>query len=189
MRKTVPIADGWDDKKARVTPALNKLLNDVGVTFSVEPPTGTHRQLVITIDKDKLNKATKKSTGRPTEHKFDYQRVMELKEKGLTNKQIADELGISISLFYLRMKDYKNNNWTMLEQKKTKKWELVYDTDEEVVATGYVSSDLDVMTKVVAYMNRGKKSDLPAYIIDDLEAIKKMEFETYLSFISSHRGI
>lgn len=173
MRKTVPIADGWDDKKARVTPALNKLLNDVGVTFSVEPPTGTHRQLVITIDKDKLNKATKKSTGRPTEHKFDYQRVMELKEKGLTNKQIADELGISISLFYLRMKDYKNNNWTMLKQKDTKRWELVYDTDEKVVATGYFSSDLELMIKAIGYMNQGKKSDLPDCVIKSLDFIKK----------------
>lgn len=172
MQKYIWIADKWDDKQANAINPLNRMLKDVGVTFSVEPPTGTHRQLVVTIDEDTLDKATKKSSGRP-KHEFDYQKVMELKEKGMTNKQIADELGISISLFYLRMKDYKNNNWTMLEQKKAKKWELVYDTDEEVIATGYVSSDLDVMTKVVAYMNRGKKSDLPAYIIDDLEAIKK----------------
>lgn len=191
MQKHVWIPDDWNDKKANVIPVLNKLLNDVGISFEVRPPKEheKYRGLYITVNEDVLEHATKKSTGRPTEHKFDYQRVMELKEKGLTNKQIADELGISISLFYLRMKDYKNNNWTMLEQKKTKKWELVYDTDEEVIATGYVSSDLDVMTKVVAYMNRGKKSDLPDYIIDDLEAIKKMEFETYLSFISSNRGI
>lgn len=108
MRKTVPIADGWDDKKARVTPALNKLLNDVGVSFSVEPLNRTHRQLVITVDEDKLNKATSKSTGRP-KHEFDYPKVLELKEKGYTNTQIAQELGISISLFYLRMREYKNN--------------------------------------------------------------------------------
>lgn len=110
MRKTVPIADGWDDKKARVTPALNKLLNDVGVTFTVRPPQDKekHRQLVISIDEDKLNKATKKSSGRPAKHDFDYERALELKAQGHTNACIAEELGISISLYYLRMREYKN---------------------------------------------------------------------------------
>ena len=110
MQKTVPIADGWNDKKARVTPALNKLLNDVGVSFSIEPPKRNipHRQLVITIDEDKLDKATRKSSGRPAKHEFDYDKAFELKEKGLTNTQIANELGISISLYYLRMREYKN---------------------------------------------------------------------------------
>lgn len=110
MQKTVPIADGWDDRKARVTPALNKLLNDVGVSFSIEPPKRNiqHRQLVITIDEDKLDKATRKSTGRPAKHDFDYARALELKAQGHTNTHIAEELGISISLYYLRMREYKN---------------------------------------------------------------------------------
>lgn len=110
MQKKVWISDDWDDKKARVTPALNKMLKDVGVSFSVEPPKGKipHRQLVITVDEYKLDKATSKSTGRP-KHEFDYPKVLELKEKGYTNTQIAQELGISISLFYLRMREYKNN--------------------------------------------------------------------------------
>lgn len=107
MRKTVPIADGWDDKKARVTLALNRMLKDVGVNFSVEPLKGTHRQLVITIDEDKLNKATKKSSGRPAKHDFDYEKAFELKEQGLVNTQIAKELNISISLYYLRMREVK----------------------------------------------------------------------------------
>lgn len=107
MQKTVWVSDKWDDKQAKVTPALNKMLKDVGVTFSIEPPTGTHRQLVITINEDKLNKATKKSTGRPAKHDFDYAKALELKEKGLPNTQIAQELGISISLLYLRMREYK----------------------------------------------------------------------------------
>lgn len=172
MQKYIWIADKWDDKQANAINPLNRMLKDVGVTFSVEPPTGTHRQLVVTIDEDTLDKATKKSSGRP-QREFDYQKVLELKEKGYTNKQIADELGISISLFYLRMKDYKNNNWTMLEQKDTKRWELVYDTDEKVVATGYFSSDLELMIKAVGYMNQGKKSDLPDCVIKNLEFIKK----------------
>lgn len=108
MQKTVPIADGWNDKKARVTPALNKLLNDVGVSFSIEPLNRTHRQLVITIDEAKLDKATRKSTGRPAKHEFDYAKALELKEKGYRNIEIAKELNISISLYYLRMREYKN---------------------------------------------------------------------------------
>ena len=108
MQKTVPIADGWNDKKARVTPALNKLLNDVGVNFSVEPLKGTHKQFVITIDESKLDKATRKSTGRPAKHEFDYAKALELKEKGYRNIEIAKELNISISLYYLRMREYKN---------------------------------------------------------------------------------
>ena len=112
MQKKVWISDDWNDKKARVTPALNRILKDVGVTFSVEPPKGKipHRQLVVTIDEEVLDKATKKPTGRPVTCEFDYNKVMELKKKGRTNQQIADELGISISLYYLRMREYKNNN-------------------------------------------------------------------------------
>lgn len=108
MQKYIWIADKWDDKQANAINLLNRMLKDVGVTFSVEPPTGTHRQLVVTIDEDTLDKATKKSSGRP-QREFDYQKVLELKEKGLPNTQIAQELGISISLFYLRMREYKNN--------------------------------------------------------------------------------
>lgn len=108
MQKKVWVSDKWDDKQAKVTPALNKMLKDVGVTFSVEPPTGTHRQLVITIDEAKLDKSTRKSTGRPAKHDFDYARALELKAQGHTNTHIARELGISISLFYLRMREYKN---------------------------------------------------------------------------------
>lgn len=112
MRKNIAIADDWDDKKAKVIPALNRMLKDVGVTFTVRPPQEKelpHRQLVVTIDEEALDKATRKSTGRP-QREFDYTKVLELKEKRMTNQQIADELGISISLFYLRMREYKNNN-------------------------------------------------------------------------------
>lgn len=112
MQKRIPIVDGWDDKKARVTPALNRLLKDVGVSFSIEPLKEKHKQFVITVDEEALDKATRKSTGRP-QREFDYQKVLELKKKGRTNQQIADELGISISLYYLRMREYKNNNCSM----------------------------------------------------------------------------
>ena len=110
MQKTVWIDKEWDDKKAKVTPALNRMLKDVGVSFTVRPPQDEedHKQLVITVDEDTLDKATSKSTGRP-KRAFDYAKALELKEKGLNNKQIAKELNISISLYYLRMREYKNN--------------------------------------------------------------------------------
>lgn len=69
--------------------------------------------------------------------------------------------------------------WTMLEQKETKKWELVFDdvANERIIPTGYMSSDMNVMLKFVGYMNYGVKSDLPQVIIDDLDFIKKEKSE------------
>lgn len=62
--------------------------------------------------------------------------------------------------------------WTMLMQKKSGKWELVKSTSSDVMFTGYVSSDKNVMMNMVRYMNYGFVSDLPLCIIDDLDFIK-----------------
>ena len=60
--------------------------------------------------------------------------------------------------------------WTMLKQKASQKWELVKDdlNSETLVQTGYTSSDQDVMSSMVAYMNHGIRGNLPDYIVDDL---------------------
>lgn len=65
--------------------------------------------------------------------------------------------------------------WTMLEQKETGKWELIFDDleNERIIQTGYTSSDINIMLKLVGYINYGVKSDLPDYIIGDLDYIKK----------------
>ena len=41
---------------------------------------------------------------------IDFEKVQQLKADGKTNKEIYTELGISKSLFYLKMREYKNNN-------------------------------------------------------------------------------
>lgn len=47
--------------------------------------------------------------GRPIEHNFDIAAVEQMKASGMNNKQIYESLGMSKSLFYLKMREYKNN--------------------------------------------------------------------------------
>lgn len=47
--------------------------------------------------------------GRPKGYDFDYAKVEQMKADGKTNKEIYEELGVSKALYYLRMKEYKNN--------------------------------------------------------------------------------
>ena len=72
------------------------------------------------------------------------------------------------------MKGENEMLWTMLEQKETGKWELILDDlqNEQIIPTGYMSSDADVMIKFLGYLNHGVKSDLPQGILDDLNFIK-----------------
>lgn len=88
---------------------LNNLLNDVGVTFNVSKK-NNGQKLFISVDEQKLKDATTHhKAGRPVEHKIDFSEIEQMKLSGKTNKQIYSELGISKSLFYLKMKEYKNN--------------------------------------------------------------------------------
>ena len=88
---------------------LNNLLNDVGVVFNVSKNDNVQK-LVISIDEQKLKHATDRPrSGRPIEYQIDYSKIEEMKLSGKNNKQIYTELGISKSLFYLKMKEYKNN--------------------------------------------------------------------------------
>lgn len=61
--------------------------------------------------------------------------------------------------------------WNMLE--RGGKWELIKDDGNQIIPTGYVSNDMDIMLKFVAYMNFGVKEGLPDQIIEDLEFIRK----------------
>ena len=67
-------------------------------------------------------------------------------------------------------------NWITLARNDGK-WELSYNTGAEIKQTGYVSTDLHVMTLFVAYLNEGIRSDLPENIIEDLDYIKKNIFQ------------
>lgn len=87
---------------------LNELLGDVGVYFDVR--NGKHeKKLVIIVNEKKLKNNTISKSGRPVEHIIDFEEVEKMKADGMTNKEIYTKLGISKSLFYLRLKEYKNN--------------------------------------------------------------------------------
>lgn len=87
---------------------LNNLLNVVGVFFDVSK-NNNGLKLMIKIDEERFKKVTTCKSGRPIEHEIDFEKVKQLKADGKTNKEIYMELGISKSLFYLKMKEYKNN--------------------------------------------------------------------------------
>lgn len=87
---------------------LNNLLNRIGVSFNVSK-NNNGQKLSICVDEKKLKNATSYKAGRPVEHKIDFSQIEHMKLSGKTNKQIYTELGMSKSLFYLKMKEYKNN--------------------------------------------------------------------------------
>lgn len=80
-----------------VIKSLNALLNEK-VHFSI----CDDKLFVLVLEENLKSKA-----GRPTGHDFDYCKVEQMKADGKTNKQIYTELGISKSLYYLRMREYK----------------------------------------------------------------------------------
>lgn len=87
---------------------LNELLGDVGVYFDVR--NGKHeKKLVIIVNEKKLKNNTISKSGRPVEHIIDFEEVEKMKADGMSNKEIYTNLGVSKSLFYLRLKEFKNN--------------------------------------------------------------------------------
>ena len=108
MKKNFYLPKSYDIAKGQgAIDDLNNLLNDVGVTFSVSKK-DNGLKLFISVDEKKLQEATSKpKLGRPTGYEFDIEKVEQMKSEGKTNKEIYQELGMSKSLFYLRMKEYK----------------------------------------------------------------------------------
>ena len=110
IKKNFYLASNFDVAKGQ--PAiddLNNMLECVGVSFSIREIKTGHKKLFIEVNEDKLRIATNTKAGRPIKHKFDIEKVQQLKADGKTNKEIYTELGISKSLFYLKMREYKNN--------------------------------------------------------------------------------
>ena len=111
IKKNFYLASTFDVAKGR--PAiddLNSMLECVGVNFSIREIKAGHKKLFIEVNEDKLRTATNTKAGRPIEHEIDFEKVQQLKAEGKTNKEIYTELRISKSLFYLKMREYKNNN-------------------------------------------------------------------------------
>lgn len=111
IKKNFYLASTFDVAKGR--PAiddLNSMLECVGVNFSIREIKAGHKKLFIEVNEDKLRTATNTKAGRPIEHEIDFDLVAKMKADGMTNKQIYEKLDISKSLFYLKMREYKNNN-------------------------------------------------------------------------------
>ena len=111
IKKNFYLASNFDVAKGQ--PAiddLNSMLECVGVNFSIREIKAGHKKLFIEVNEDKLRTATNTKAGRPIEHEIDFEKVQQLKADGKTNKEIYTEFGISKSLFYLKMREYKNNN-------------------------------------------------------------------------------
>lgn len=87
---------------------LNNMLECVGVSFSIGK-VKTGQKIFIEVNEDKLRTATNTKAGRPIKHKIDFAKVEQMKAEGKTDKEIYTKLGISKSLFYLKMREYKNN--------------------------------------------------------------------------------
>lgn len=109
MRKSFYLAENYNVQKGfRTIKDLNALLNQVGINFHVE--SGKNKKLMIDVDEDLLKHFSGKKTGRPVKYHFDYEQIQKMQKEGMSNTEIYKELGISKSLFYQRLREYKKNN-------------------------------------------------------------------------------
>lgn len=110
------------EKKAIVV-KLNKILENTGVSFrAVNGKAG--KKLVIQVNEKQLNmiKGFNARVGRPPEHDIDFKEVEKMKAEGKNNKEIYEELGVSKTLFYCKMKEYRNN---IEHEKRERKMEYI----------------------------------------------------------------
>lgn len=114
MRKYFILQRGYDKSKGqRTLDDLNRMLSNVGVSFDVHSEDsesfGTTKKLYVNIDEHKLRAATESKAGRPQKYEFNFKEIEKMKADGMSNKDIYTSLGMSKSLFYIRMKECKNN--------------------------------------------------------------------------------
>lgn len=95
------------DKSEKDIEKLNELLNPYGISFTpdqehhkkADGTNVTQKLLHIEVDEAMLNSRSEAKAGRPPK-KIDYDRIVELKRKGLDVNSICKELGISRALYY-----------------------------------------------------------------------------------------
>lgn len=106
MKKWFYLAENYNVQKGfRTIKDLNDTLGQIGVNFKIqELPNG--KQLVINVYEKKIAKKMQK-TGRPVKYHFDYEQIQKMQKEGMSNIEIYTELGISKSLFYQRLREYK----------------------------------------------------------------------------------
>lgn len=105
IKKQFSLSSNYSEKKGKLTiDDLNQLLNCAGISFNIK----TGKKLIVEIDEKKFKAVTNPRIGRP-EKEIDFDLVAEMKSDGKTNKEICTALGISKSLFYVKMKEFKEN--------------------------------------------------------------------------------
>lgn len=106
IRKSLRLDKKWlkENKNIvdNIVKELTKVLNGK-VQFAIDKDKENNDIVSILVYEENL----KSKAGRPAGYEFDYQQVKQMQDAGMTNKQIYTELGMSKSLFYLRMKEYK----------------------------------------------------------------------------------
>ena len=100
IRKTIELKTPIDNTQKAVVKQLNDLVGDT-IRFAFTKD----NKLSVTVYEEKL----KVKAGRPVTKNLPLAKVEQMKADGKTNKEIYTELGISKSLFYLKMREYKNN--------------------------------------------------------------------------------
>ena len=111
MKKYFNLPKGYDlERGKKITDSLNELLNSAGVSFWISKSSTGQKRLNISINEKRLQSLTapKARSGRPQEHEIDFDLVQQMRRSGKSNREIYTEMGISRSLFYLRMKEYRN---------------------------------------------------------------------------------
>lgn len=112
IKKFFYLRNNYDESKGQKTiDDLNSILSGAGVSFDVQADK-TGKRLIIEIDEEILKSVKEKNArvGRPIEKEINFTWVNQMQEKGLTNKEIYERLGVSKALFYKRLKEYKNIN-------------------------------------------------------------------------------
>lgn len=103
-----------EEKGQKTIDDLNSMLSGAGVSFNVQADK-TGKRLIIEIDEEILKSVKEKNArvGRPVEKEINFAWVNQMQEKGFTNKEIYERLGVSKALFYKRLKEYKyiNRHW------------------------------------------------------------------------------
>lgn len=115
IKKFFYLRNNYDESKGQKTiDDLNDILFGAGISFSVQADR-TGKKLIVNIDEEMLKSVKEKNArvGRPVEKEINFAWVNQMQEKGMTNKEIYERLGVSKALFYKRLKEYKyiNRRW------------------------------------------------------------------------------
>lgn len=91
--------------------ALNTALKNLGLNLDIIIDRNQRKRLIIDFNKDLLTPINGNDgiLGRHRKQ-VDFDAITRMQAEGMTNKQIYEQLGITRSTFYLKMKEYRQNS-------------------------------------------------------------------------------